>query len=721
MPRVTRPLLEVLENRTVPTLMGNTLFPADNPWNQDIANAPVAANSATLVASIGLNSPLHPDFGTTYAGSLNGIPYNVVSGSQPKVNIIIDNYADESDLLPIPIPANAVIEGDPLPSAQNTGDRHLIVYDYTNNIVYETWNTHRPSEEPDGQWHADSEAVWNLNLDTFRTAGFTSADAAGLPILPGLVREDEVLQQGAITHALRFTVPETDNAYVYPASHEAGVNNASLPPMGERFRLKASVDISGFSAANQVILTALKDYGMIVADNGSPWYLSGAPSSQWNDSDLHALTEIPGSDFEAVNLTPEVASLSPAAGVSTGGTTVTITGLCFSGGAGMTQVFFGTTPATNVQVLSDTKITCTAPTGTVGQVNVTVESPYGTSAVVTGDVFTYTSPVPLFEFSAAALRVSETAGLVTFTVERVGSTSASATIHYAAGGGTAQAGVNYTAASGTLTFSPGQATQTFQVAVLDDGVVDGDHTVNLTLSNPSSGTALGAPASLVLTIGEADGTANQRFVADLYVDLLHRAPDAGGLANWSAQLDRGASRAQVVQGIENSGEHLGLVVNGLYQTLLGRTADPGGLQNFVQFLQNGGTVEQVSLILVTSGEYASENASSSAFIQSLYTKVLGRIASQAEVSAWLGILPGLGRAVVANAFLGSYEFRSNAVEQMYGFLPAPAGSVATVFSDLLQRPVAPSTAEINGWANSTLDLRTIETLFAGGGEFYGNA
>ena len=145
MPRSARPQLEVLEDRTVPTLLGNSLFPADNPWNQLVANAPVAANSATLVASIGLGAHLHPDFGTTYAGALNGIPFNVVSGTQPKVNIVIDAYAGESDLQPIPIPSGAVIEGDPLPSAQNTSDRHLIVYDQTNNIVYETWNTHKPS------------------------------------------------------------------------------------------------------------------------------------------------------------------------------------------------------------------------------------------------------------------------------------------------------------------------------------------------------------------------------------------------------------------------------------------------------------------------------------------------------------------------------------------------------------------------------------------------
>jgi hypothetical protein len=368
--------------------LGNQLFPSDNPWNQQITNAPVAADSATLVASIGASSPLHPDFGTMYAGAYNGIPYNVVSGTQAKVNVVVDVYPNESDLLPIPIPANAIIEGDPLPSSQNTGDRHMLVYDKDNNIVYETFGTYRPSEEPDNHWHAASEAVWDLSKDTFRTAGYTSADAAGLPILPGLVRPDEVLDQGKITHALRFTVPKSRNTWVYPASHEAGVNNAGLPPMGERFRLKASVDISQFSAADQVILQALKDYGMIVADNGSAWFLSGAPSSRWSDDDLHNLTQILGSDFEAVDLTPIVSSLGPTSGPA--GTSVTINGLCFSGGAGMTQVFFGSTPATSIQVVSDTEIIANAPAGVSGTVDVTVQSPYGTSKVVAGDRFTFT-------------------------------------------------------------------------------------------------------------------------------------------------------------------------------------------------------------------------------------------------------------------------------------------------------------------------------------------
>jgi hypothetical protein len=375
----------------VPSLLGNQLFPADNPWNQQITNAPVAANSDTLLGSIGLTRGLHPDFGNAlYAGSLVGIPFNVVPGTQARIPIVIDAYASESDLQPIPIPANAVIEGDPLSGSQNTSDRHLLVYDKDNNIVYETWNTHRPSEEPDHQWHADSEAVWDLKQNTFRTPGFTSADAAGLPILPGLVRPDEVLDQGRIDHALRFTVPRSRNAYIYPASHEAGSNDATLPRMGERFRLKQSFDISGFSPANQVILQALKDYGLIVADNGSGWYISGEPSSRWDDNDLHQLGLVHGSDFEALDLTPVVSGLSQTSGSTGGGTVVTITGLNFSGGAGQTQVFFGTTPASSLVINGDGSITATAPPHAPGTVDVTVQSPYGTSVTGPADEFTYT-------------------------------------------------------------------------------------------------------------------------------------------------------------------------------------------------------------------------------------------------------------------------------------------------------------------------------------------
>ncbi len=375
-------ILEELESRALPSLMGNALFPADNPWNEKITNAPVAANSATLINSIGANTSLHPDFGTTYGGALNGIPVNFVTATQPKINVVVDAYASESDLIPVPIPANAVIEGDPLPSAQNTGDRHLLVFDQTNNLEYELFNASRPSENTDGQWHCSSLAFWNMNQDWFRPTGYTSADAAGLPILPGLVRPDEVLTQKVITHALRFTVNRSANTFIFPASHEAGSNNANLPPMGARFRLKASFDISHYSAADQVILQALKDYGMIVADNGSSWYLSGEPSPSWNDSDLHSLTQVIGSDFETVDLTPKLTSATAATAL-TPGSVITLTGLNFSGGAGKTVVNFGSIPAASVQVVSDTEILATVgvvPTGS--NVTAQVTSPYSSSAAV---------------------------------------------------------------------------------------------------------------------------------------------------------------------------------------------------------------------------------------------------------------------------------------------------------------------------------------------------
>ena len=381
--------VEPLEARNLLSLQGNVLFPADNPWNQVIAAAPVAGNSATLVASIGASGQLHPDFGTIYEGAYIGIPVTIVSGSQPRVEVIVDAYPDESDLVDVPIPAGAVIEGDPLPSEENEGDRHLLVYDQDNNVAYELYNVHRPSETGDGKWHADSIAVWDMSQNSFRTPGDTSADAAGLPILPGLVRPDEVLDQGVINHALRFTVPSSRNQYVYPASHQAGVSNVNYPRMGERFRLKADFDISGFSPANQVILLALKNYGMIVADNGSGWYLSGEPSSRWDDDDLHELSSIVGNNFEAVDLRPIVTQVSPATGPA--GTSVTIVGKNFSGAAGQLQVLFGGTAATNINVLSDSTVVATSPAHAAGTVQVSVVTPYGTSATSAGSQFTFAS------------------------------------------------------------------------------------------------------------------------------------------------------------------------------------------------------------------------------------------------------------------------------------------------------------------------------------------
>lgn len=279
------------------SLHGKRLFPADNPWNQDISTAPVDPNSANLIASIGNNTGVHPDFGTVWAGAPNGIPYVVVSGAQQPVAINFTDYGNESDPGPYPVPPGAPIEGGP----NGDGDRHVIVLDRDNWMLYELYSAY-----PTGggsSWNAASGAIFNLNSNALRPAGWTSADAAGLPIFPGLVRYDEVFEQREITHALRFTADLTRRAYVHPARHFASDDtNPNLPPMGMRVRLKASFNIAGYSPAMQVILRALKKYGMILADNGSSWYLSGAPDPRWDDDELHTLGAIKGSDFEVVRM-----------------------------------------------------------------------------------------------------------------------------------------------------------------------------------------------------------------------------------------------------------------------------------------------------------------------------------------------------------------------------------------------------------------------------------
>jgi hypothetical protein len=255
----------------------------------------VANDSATLIRSIGLGSPVHPDFGSgLYDGQRIGIPYVVVSGSKtPKARPRFE-YADESDPGPYPIPASVPIEGAPHP---DDGDRHALIVDRDTCTLYELYALQRAG----AGWAAGSGAIWSLRSNKLRPAGWTSADAAGLPILPGLARYDEVAA-GSIDHALRFTAPRTRRAYVYPARHYASdSSDPSLPPMGLRVRLKASVNIDGFPPQARVVLEALKRYGMILADNGSPWYISGAPDPRWSNDDLHSLGRLTGADFEVVD------------------------------------------------------------------------------------------------------------------------------------------------------------------------------------------------------------------------------------------------------------------------------------------------------------------------------------------------------------------------------------------------------------------------------------
>jgi len=277
------------------SLHGTGIFLANNPWNQRIDTAPGDPNSNAIISRFS-NVGIHPDFGANWGGGPFGIPYVVVPGTQNKANISPITYSDESDSGPYPIPANAPIEG----GSQSTGDRHVIVLDRDNWILYELYNAY---PNGDGSWRADAAAKFDLHSNHLRPDGWTSADAAGLPILPGLVRYDEVYEQKAIHHAIRFTLQNTRKAYVHPATHYASnLTDQSYPPMGARFRLKASFNISGYSPANQVILQAMKTYGLILADNGSNMYISGAPDSRWNDEDLNALKNISAGNFEMIQL-----------------------------------------------------------------------------------------------------------------------------------------------------------------------------------------------------------------------------------------------------------------------------------------------------------------------------------------------------------------------------------------------------------------------------------
>jgi hypothetical protein len=428
-------------------LLGQQVFPTNSPWNQNISAAPVAANSAAIITSIGASIHLHPDWGTDSptngTSPLYGIPYNVVHGnSVTKVSVIIDNYPGESDIVPIPIPANAVIEGDyengPNPNGagynpNQRGDSHLIVWDQDNNVDYELYGATRPSDpylldgvtpHTDGKWHAAQETVWNFNTNEFRPLGYTSADAAGLPILAGLVRPEEGLPTnagglGSINHALRMTLASSivSSQYIYPASHI--VTRSGKVPFGARFRLMNTPTVNNLITSMgpqaQIIARAMQQYGLILADIGSSMYVTGVSASGnatnklqlvWNMDDVLTLEKLTAANFELVDLTPLVSALSPSTGVA--GAQLSITGKNFSGAAGHLSVFFGTNAATSVNVLSDSQISVNVPAGS-GTVDVKVQSGahepdtndgpganvrepifgYGTSALTAADKFTY--------------------------------------------------------------------------------------------------------------------------------------------------------------------------------------------------------------------------------------------------------------------------------------------------------------------------------------------
>jgi hypothetical protein len=288
-PTTTTPVATTTSTTPAPRISPCTILPADNIWHAGVSGLPVLPRSADYVTSIGANAKVHADFGAgQWDGGPIGIPVTYVHDSQPKVRVTFD-YADESDPGPYPIPPDAIVEsGD---------DRHVLVVDTDNCLLYELYDAQR---RDGGSWHAGSGAIFPLRGQALRPAGWTSADAAGLPILPGLVRYDEVAA-GHIDHAIRITVPRSQAAHLWPARHDAGTADAALPPMGLRLRLKAGVDLSTLPTQARIIAQAMKTQGVIVADNGSPWYIGGVPDPRWDDAALQALGSLHGSDFEAVD------------------------------------------------------------------------------------------------------------------------------------------------------------------------------------------------------------------------------------------------------------------------------------------------------------------------------------------------------------------------------------------------------------------------------------
>ncbi len=278
----------------IPVLGGCQIFPADSIWNTPIDQEPVDSRSDDYIDSIGRDTPVHPDFGAPWEGAPNGIPFDIVPQDQAMVPVSFD-YDDESDPGPYPIPPDAQIEGGP----DGDGDRHVLIIQQGSCILYEMFDSW-PQE--DGSWHAGSGAIWHLDQNEVRPEGWTSADAAGLPILPGLIKYDEVMNDGEIHHAIRVTLNQIQHAYVHPATHSDGRcgNDPTCPPMGVRLRLKADFDISSFPAPVQVILRAMKKYGLVVADTGTDMYISGVPDDRWDDDALHSLHNVTAGDFVVV-------------------------------------------------------------------------------------------------------------------------------------------------------------------------------------------------------------------------------------------------------------------------------------------------------------------------------------------------------------------------------------------------------------------------------------
>jgi hypothetical protein len=686
--------LEPLEDRLVPSLLGQQLFPADYPWNQNISTAPVAANSAAIIAQIGSSIKIHPDWGDDNASNGNsplyGIPFNVVHGSStPLVNVVIDNYPGESDIVPVPIPAGAVIEGDyqngPNPNgpgynnANQRGDSHLIVWDEDNNIAYELYGAARPTDPitmaggpTGGVWHAAQESVWNMKTDNFRNLGYTSADAAGLSILAGLARPDEGLPvalggQGSITHALRFTLPSSDvnPQYIYPASHVVSDSlGANKLPFGARLRLlntpAVNAVINSLGPEAQIIAHAMQQYGLVLADIGSAMYVTGTSASEdanntinftWDMNDVLGLKALTAGDFQVVDLTPQLTGLSASGGPT--GSTITVVGQNFSGAAGHLTVYFGSTPAPSVTYVDDAHLIAVVPGGS-GTVHVQVQSgipetdPNNPADNVKNPIFGYglsaISEADLFTYGSVTL---PPAGTSTGTISGVVFDDLNCS-------GVQDAG------------EPGLAGQTIFVDVFGSGVLQpGDPTATtdanghfqITVPGPStyivrevlsSGVLLSMPASgsYLALVGAGASVASQNFanVATSIAVPLTLPPGTPFPAQHDANAD---------------------YVEAVYRAVLDRNADPAGLASWTSQLAQGAVSRlQVVQGIRNSTEHFTQE------IEDFYRTLLNRPADPQGLQDWVQKLQnGMREEQVAFDFLDSPEYLSKGdkyfVDAMY--------------------------------------------------------